>query len=184
MAYLDQVDVSSCNQPPRLKALLSRAVKALPKPRSQQRFCELVREGRLAQVKASLESMPALCDSYDATGLPALVVAIEEELPIITRLLVQFGANPTARCRKAGRLNDTPLTVSLRQRRPFITKLLVERYLYSEFLDTQQFLSMRNLESNFRSTRDKKTVRRALVEVYADMRIGALWQAPAATVFE
>lgn len=137
----------------------------------QHEFCELVRKGKTAQVKDALEGQPNLAHARDKGGIPVLMIAVEDERPIMTRLLVQHGAIPTVKCQIPGRETHTPLAASLRQSRPFITKLLVERYLQIEFFDKNMFLSLRQLVDNFPLPWEKRILRRALVEIYADMHV-------------
>ena len=141
---------------------------------SQRTFCEVVRSGNLGQVKAALKASPALANSFDPLGVPVLVVAIEEELPSITRMLVRAGANPVAKCRDPERDGATPLSISLLRNRPFITRILIERFLFDQYFEKHEFLSTRELEAHFDDARDKIVVRRTLVEICACTRLAPL----------
>lgn len=134
-------------------------------------FCELINHDRVDEVKRRLASNPKLANARDANGVPVLLLAVEAERPIITRLLVKSGADPVAKSQMQGRAEETPLGASLRLERPFITRLLVRRFMRAEYFERNKFLSARELERNFVSAEDKRTMRRTLVEIYADLPV-------------
>ena len=101
-------------------------------------FCLLVSRGEVDTIKEQLSSYPELAESRDADGSPALLIAVLGGRPIITRLLVEPGADPIATPSGTDSNIDadtTPLAASLRSDRPYITRLLVECYMRREFFD-------------------------------------------------
>ena len=97
-------------------------------------FCHIVSKGRdIDEINRQLHADPELAHARDPEGTPVLLLAVEGERPIITRMLVRYGADPIATPTAAGREHETPLGTSLRMNRPFITRLLVERFMRQEY---------------------------------------------------
>ena len=141
-------------------------------------FIECITLGETDAVKRQLDmSTPEqklkLVNTY-VDGVPVLVFAIEHERPVVVRLLLDAGADPIQMFSRNGndKTPDSPLTVALRGTRPYITRMLVERYLRSTFLEKKIFLSLRRLEQLLDEPHEQQTLRRALVQIYSDMAIG------------
>lgn len=138
---------------------------------AQSTICKLVQNGDIEGVQRALQADSQLIHTRDVRSMPLLSIAIDEELPIMTRLLVESGADPIAECGvKAGALQGvTPLMQSLRSRRPYIAQVVVKQFLTNEFGRTSEtFRSMREVEARFLTSGDKRKVRHVLIELYAD----------------
>ena len=57
-------------------------------------FCELVATAKLEMVREMLATQGALVNCM-LSGVPVLILAIDEELPIMTRTLLEAGADCT-----------------------------------------------------------------------------------------
>ena len=131
----------------------------------EARFCERVQEGDILSVRKALEATPALVGATDMRDVPALCIAIEEELPIMTKILIEAGADTMDHCgANAGELRGaTPLTLALKCQRPFIKQFVLQTYLETDFdFGSHSFLSTRMVEAQFDNPVDKKLVRRVL----------------------
>ena len=140
-------------------------------------FIECIKLGKTDAIKRQLEmSTPEERLNLVNTcvdGVPVLVFAIEQERPVIVRLLLNADADPIQTFSRCGNVetHETPLEVALSGTRPYITRMLVERYLRSRFLDRMIFLSLRRLEELLEEPHEQQTVRRTLVEIYSELPI-------------
>ena len=140
-------------------------------------FISLVLQDNNSAVKVALQADPRLAESCNPRGIPVLLLAIEEELPIITRLLIEAGASTTVHCLQAsGRPDDTPLRAALRSSRPFIKNVVVRSFLEDqvEQQSASGLCATRHVEAVVESSMEKREVRRALVEFYSEATIDEL----------
>jgi hypothetical protein len=86
---------------------LKKRIDSLPAPADATNFIEAVQNGDAKTVGKLLKSVPSLVDVRDAHGAPALAVAVENDELGIVRLLLDHGADVTARY---GRSAHTPLS--------------------------------------------------------------------------
>jgi ankyrin repeat protein len=86
---------------------LKNRIESLSAPVDATTFIEAIRKGDQKTVAKLLMSNPSLVNGCDAHGAPALTVAVGEDEPSIVRLLLDHGADVTARY---GRSAHTPLS--------------------------------------------------------------------------